>query len=202
MLPSCLWFLHCLAGPHTPSICSLTVRRADAHLSLRKRARKRWKGNWVGGGVGGVRRAPILSPLCNLCILYRILPWQRSAFSTVPHCVLSQKKKQAYKQRWRTTQSETFLEQSESGMSFWGGLINHMSSYISKEGGWWGSVRLSPTSLTDLEHQYLTGANRYDAPATHTHAHTHLPLCVFSCKYVWTTMSHSCELKDAHLWKL
>lgn len=64
------------------------------------------------------------SPMTALGILHR-----------ASLCSESKKKKQAYKQRWRTTQSETFLEQLESGMSFWGGLINHMSSYISKEGG-------------------------------------------------------------------
>lgn len=151
MLPSCLWFLHCLAGPHTPSICSLTVRRTDMHLSPRMRAMKRWKGKWEGvGGWGVVRKARKLSPLCNLCIFYRILLWRRSTFFTVPHCVLSCKTRLINKSG--KLRSQKLLKQLESVMSGGGGLINHICSCISKEGSWWGRGGLSQTSLTALEH--------------------------------------------------
>lgn len=70
-------------------------------------------------GCGGkVRGAEKLSPLCNLCILYRILPWQRSAFLTVPHCVLSCKTRLI--NNGGKLRSQKLLKQLESGMSLGG----------------------------------------------------------------------------------
>lgn len=53
-------------------------------------------------GLGGERerRTRQLSPLCNLCIFYWILPWQHSTFFTVPHCELQN---QADIQGWQIT---------------------------------------------------------------------------------------------------
>lgn len=114
---------------------------------------------------GRVRRARKLSPLCNLRILYGILPWQCSTLFTVPHCVSSCKTRQINKCHKLCSQklwNNCSLVCAGGRRGGGGGLINHICSYIIKEGYWWDCG--APTSLTDREHQCWARVERDDAP--------------------------------------
>lgn len=74
-----------LLGRTTHTLHMLADCQPHRHLLITEEASyEEMKREMSSRGFGGGSK---LSPLCNLCIFYRILPWQRSTFFAAPHCV-------------------------------------------------------------------------------------------------------------------
>lgn len=113
-----------LLGRTTHTLHMLTDCQACRHVLITEKAsyeemKRKMSRVGVGRWGGGGREERKLSPLCNLCIFYRTLPWRRSTFSTVPRCVPSCKTRLINK--GGKLRSQKLLKQLQSEMS-WGGI--------------------------------------------------------------------------------